>query len=104
MKYTKSIVAFLLLNLILAFSMIFIANKTREEEKKNNNLQIGILKINEEIKINEIELIAHKNISYLKKLHNLYFSDYIENDLPNIITINQLLKKDQNIKLVKTDN
>ena len=65
MKYTKLIVAFIFLNLLLVFSMIFIANKTREIEKSNINLKNEILKINENIKINKIELVTHQNNSYL---------------------------------------
>ena len=84
--------------------MIFIANKTREIEKSNNSLKINILKINEDVKINKIELISHKNSAYLKKLYKLYFSDKIENNSPNIVSINQLIRKDENIKLVNTDN
>ena len=53
MKYTKSIIAFLSINLLLVFSMIFIANKTREIEKNNNNIKLAISKINENVKINQ---------------------------------------------------
>ena len=52
------------LNLLLVFLMIFIANKTREIEKKNINLKIEISKLNEDIKINKIEFITHQN-SYI---------------------------------------
>ena len=104
MKYTKLIISFLLLNFFLVFSMIFIANKTRELEKNNNNLKLNILKIKEDLKINEIELITHKNSSYLKKLYSLYFSDSIKLDTPNIVSMDQFLKNNQNIKLVKSDN
>ena len=84
--------------------MIFIANKTREIEKINNNIEFDILKIKEDIKINEIELITHKNSSYINKLHRLYFSDFKKSDTPKIISFHQLLKKNQNVELVNTDN
>ena len=84
--------------------MIFVANKTREIEKKNNNLKIEISQISENIKINKIELITHKNSSYLHKLHNLYFSTLKRNNISNIVSIEEFLKKDKNIKLVNSDN
>ena len=104
MKYTKLIIAFLFLNLLLVFSMIFIANKTREIEKNNNNLQFKIAKLKEDVKINQIELIIHKNSSYLKKLYRLYFDYKIKNNTPNIVSIEQFLKKEKNIQLINTDN
>ena len=104
MKYTKSILAFLFLNLLLVFSMIFIANKTRDIEKNNNILNKKISKITEDVKINKIELITHKNSSYLKKLYSLYFSESKNSYVPNIVSIEQLITKDKNIKLVNSNN
>ena len=104
MKYAKSIVAFLLLNLVMVFLMIFIANKTREIEKNNSNLKVQISKIKKDIKINKIEFITHQNTNYLKNLYSMYLFEKNDNYIPKIITIEQLLKKNQNIKLVKTNN
>ena len=103
MKYTKLISAFLFLNLLLVFSMIFIANKTREIEKNNNNLKKNISLITEDIKINKIELITHQNSSYLKKIHSLYFKKEDNKKDPNVISINQFLLQNKNIKLVKSN-
>ncbi len=91
-------------NVILIFSMIFIANKTRELEKNNNNLKIQITKLNENIKINKIELNVHKKISHLNKLYPLYFSDVVKSSEPNVISINRYLNLDKNIELVKSNN
>jgi len=102
MKYTKSIIAFLLLNLVLVFAMIYIANITREIEKNNNKLKFEISKINKDIKINKIELTAHQNSSYLKQLFYLYFSNTENKDVPKIVSIKQL-SQNTNIKLVKTN-
>ena len=104
MKYTKSIIAFLTLNLLLVFSMIFIANQTREIEKLNNNLKIEISKIKEDLKINEIELITHKKSSYLNELYKLYFFYSEKNKNPNLVSIEQILLKDMNLKLVNSNN
>ena len=103
MKYTKSIIAFLFLNLVLVFAMIYIANITREIEKNNNKLKFEISKINKDIKINKIELTAHQNSSYLKQLFYLYFSNTENKDVPKIVSIKQL-SQNTNIKLVKTNN
>ena len=84
--------------------MIFVANKTREIEKKNNNLKIEITKISENVKINKIELITHHNSSYLNKLYNLYFSELKKNNIPNVVSIKQFVKQDKNIELISSDN
>ena len=94
----------MLINILLIFLMIFIANKSRELEKDNSNLRIKILEINENIKINEIELITHKNNSYLEKLYSLYFYKSDDPIIPNILSLDQLSKKNKNIELVKTNH
>ena len=104
MKYTKSIIALLFLNIILIFSMIFIANKTREIEKQNYNLKKNISKITDKIKINRIELLTHQNSSYLKKLYSIYFSELKKTDVPNIVSIKQFVDREKNIKLVNSNN
>ena len=104
MKYTKLILTFLFINLLLVFSMIFIANNTREIEKNNNNLKIKISKISENLKINKIELATYKNSLYLKVLYSLYFAEIKNNSVSEIVKIDQFLKKDKNIKLVNSNN
>ena len=104
MKYSKLIVGFMGINILLVFLMIFIANKTRELEKNNNDLKIDISQMNENVKINKIELITHKNSSYLKTLYSLYFSESKINNIPNIISFEQLSVQDKNLKLVNTNN
>ena len=84
--------------------MIFIANNTREIEKNNYNLKIKISKISENLKINKIELAAHQNSSYLKTLYELYFNKTLNNNVPRIITMEELSNKDKNIKLVSSNN
>ena len=84
--------------------MIYIANKTREIEKENHNIKIKISKITEDVKINKIELITHQNESFLKKLHNLYYNQSEDNNISNILSIDQFMKRDQNLKLVNSNN
>ena len=84
--------------------MIFIANNTREIEKKNHNLKIKISKILENLKINKIELATHQNSSYLKTLYELYFYETHNNNIPLIVKIKELSNQDKNIKLVSSNN
>ena len=84
--------------------MIFIANNTREIEKNNVYLKMKISKISENLKINKIELATHQNSSYLKTLYELYFNKTLNNNVPRIITMEELSNKDKNIKLVSSNN
>ena len=84
--------------------MIFIANNTREIEKNNVYLKMKISKISENLKINKIELATHQNSSYLKTLHELYFYETQNNNLPFIVKIEELSNQDKNIKLVSSNN
>ena len=103
MRYTKSIISLLILNLFLVFAMIFIANNTRELEKNNNNLKTKISKISENLKINKIELSIYHNTSYLNELYKLYFFKS-KNKIPLIVKIEDLSKQDKNLKLVSSSN
>tara|TARA_B100001057_G_scaffold498163_1_gene604340 strand:- start:2209 stop:2523 length:315 start_codon:yes stop_codon:yes gene_type:complete len=103
MKYTKLIITFLFINLLLVFAMIFIANNTREIEKNNNKLKIKISKISQNLKINTIELATYQNTSYLRELYTLYFFQTNNNFVPQIVKIDQLLKEDESLKLVKSE-
>ena len=102
MKYTKSILAFLFLNLVLVFAMIYIANITRDLEKNNNKLIFEISKITKDIKINKIELTTHQNSSYLKQLYYLYHYNIENKNVPDVVSIGQL-SKNSNFKLVKSN-
>ena len=101
MKYTRFIFAFMVLNLFIAFLMVYVGNNTREVEKKNNKLIIQISKINKDIHINNIELTSHKNIDYLNKLYKIYFYETNSQSNFNIISLRELSNQDQYLKLVK---
>ena len=90
---------------MLVFSMIFIANNTREIEKENHNLKKKISKISENLKINKVELATHQNSSYLKTLYELYFYiSYNNNNVPLIVKIDEVSNQDKNIKFVSSNN
>ncbi len=84
--------------------MIYIANNTRDIEKNNDNLKMKISKISENLKINKIELAAHKNSSYLKTLYELYFYEIQNNNIPLIVKMEEMSNKDKNIKLISSNN
>ena len=88
MKYTRYIVFFLFINLIIVFLSIFIGNLSRKTELINNLIQEEIINYKEQLKINKIEFSFYNNPDYLKKLHNIYFSleeDKIETKVVSII-------------------
>ena len=98
MRYTKHIVFFLLINLIIVFLSIFIANFSRKLEQTNNLTKQEIYKYKEQLTINKIEFSFYNNADYLKKLHSLYFS-YQEENLENKIVS---LSNVSNINIIVT--
>ena len=80
MKYSKHIVFFLLINLVIVFLAIFLGNLTRKLEINNDLVEKNIQKEKEQLKVNKIEFSFYNNLDYLKKLHNIYFT--FEEDHP----------------------
>ena len=74
MRYAKHIVFFLFINLIIVFLTIFLGNLTRKLEISNNKNLENIKKLEEQLKVNQIEYSFYNNADYLKKLHGIYFS------------------------------
>ena len=91
MKYSKQIVFFLFINLIIVFLSIFIANITRKLELANKQINIDIKIQEEQLSINKIEFTFHNNPDYLKKLHSLYFSYDEQNLEEKIISFSDIL-------------
>ena len=86
MKYSKQIIFFLFINLVIIFLSIFVANITRKLELSNNQIKIDIKKQEEQLSINKIEFTYYNNPDYLKKLYSLYFS-YEEKNLEKKIVL-----------------
>ncbi len=80
MKYTKQIIFFFILNLIVVFLSIYTGNLTRKLELSNNQIQLNIEKEKDQLQINKIEFSYYNTSDYLKKLHNIYFT--FEEDQP----------------------
>ena len=90
MKYSKQVVFFLFINLVIILSSIFIANITRKLELANNQIEIDIKKQKEELVINKIEFTFYNNPDYLKKLHSLYFSYEEKNIEKKIVMLSNI--------------
>jgi hypothetical protein len=90
MKYSKQIIFFLFINLMLVFLSIFIGSKTRELELTNDQIKNDIKKQQEQLLINKIEFTYFNNTDYLKKLHSLYFSYQEENIEKKIILLSDI--------------
>ncbi len=71
MKYSKYIVFFLFINLIIVFLSIFTGNLTRKLELTNRSIQQEILKNKEQLNINKIELSYYNNSDYDKMVSQL---------------------------------
>ena len=99
MKYSKHIVFFLLINLVIVFLTIFLGNLTRKLEISNNLLKQNIQKQKEQLKVNKIEYSFYNNPNYLKKLHDIYFS-YEEEDLQNKIVNFSNISNRKNNKII----
>ena len=61
MKYSKHIVFFLFINLVIVFLAIFLGNLTRKLEINNNLVEKNIQKEKEQLKVNKIEYSFYNN-------------------------------------------
>ena len=101
MKYTKHIVFFIFINLIIVFLSIFIGNLTRRLELTNKIIEQNIQKYKEQLIINKIEYSFHNNPDYLKKLHSIYFSLEEESVEKKIVSLSNFSNiKDGNVVLI----
>ena len=79
MKYLTAITSLIILNTFAVITLLYFGNFTGKIEKENKQLEIEILKLNEQLKINEVEYNLYNNYSYLKKLQKIYFDANTEN-------------------------
>ena len=102
MKYFTAIATLLGLNLVSVITLLYFSGISKKIEKENKQVEIEILKLNEQLKINEVEYNLYNNYSYLKKLQKIYFDtnnmdsfentridliDFEKKDLRNIYTV-----------------
>ena len=95
MKYFTAIATLLGLNIIAVITLLYFSNISKKIEKENKLLEIQISKLNEELKINEVELTLHSQSSYLEKLQKIYFDTNNINLLENTrISLKDFEKKE----------
>ena len=54
-------------------SLLYLGNISLNITKENSKIEKKIIKINEQININEVEYNLYTNYEYIKKLHGIYF-------------------------------
>ena len=86
----------MLVNLIIAFLLIFIGLNSRQIEITNSDLETSINQLKKEIVINKIEYTFHNNSEYLKKLYELYKQKIDDNHENIILSFNDFSSKDKN--------
>ena len=94
-NYSKSILPFFILSIFIVILTLHFANITRKIEKENYNLKINIIKIEDQININEIEYSLYNSYEYLDKLKKIYFENSNNQNYDNRITFSDF----QNIDL-----
>ena len=73
MKYFAAIVTLITLNIFVVITLLYFGSLSKLTEQKNKQLEFEILKYNKQLKINEVEYSLYNNLSYLKKLQEIYF-------------------------------
>ena len=90
MKYLTAITSLIILNTFAVITLLYFGNFTGKIEKENRQLEIEILKLNEQLKINEVEYNLYNNYSYLKKLQKIYTNT----EKINLLSGNRIFLKD----------
>ena len=89
MKYSKSIVMIMTINILIAFVLIYVGHQTRNLEISNLTLKNKIDEKEHTININQIEFSLHNDNNYLKKLFSIYETDLEKKKLSNIISLSE---------------
>ena len=89
MKYSKSILVLMIINIFTALILIFIGHQTRNLEIINSSLIENIDKKKQEININQIEYSLHNDNKYLEKLFSIYQSETYQNNQTKVINLSE---------------
>jgi len=89
MKYSKSIIIIMTINIFIAFVLIYIGHQTRNLEISNLSLKYKIDEKKHAININQIEFSLYNDNKYLKKLFSIYEEDLEKKELSNIISLSE---------------
>ena len=89
MKYSKSIIIIMTINVLIAFVLIYVGHQTRNLEISNSILKHKIDEKEHAININQIEFSLYNDNKYLKKLFSIYETNLEKKELLNIISLNE---------------
>ena len=96
MKYSKSIIIIMTINILIAFVLIYIGHQTRNLEISNLSLKHKIDQKEQAININQIEFNLHNDNKYLKKLFSIYETDLEKKELSNIMSLSEFSNFEKN--------
>ena len=105
MKYYTAIATLISLNMIAVITLLYFGSISVKIAEENKQLEMQILKFNEQIKINEVEFTLHSQPSYLKKLQKIYFDiNNIDSLQKTRINLKEFEKKElKNIYMVSSN-
>ncbi|PPR47229.1 MAG: hypothetical protein CFH19_00663 [Alphaproteobacteria bacterium MarineAlpha5_Bin9] len=87
MKFLKISIFLNVFNFIIFFAIFFFANLSEKIQKENNRINLDLNSLNNILKLNKLELSAHLNPNYLKKLEKIYLNNTYTESL-NIVDLN----------------
>ena len=93
MRYYSAIIFLFVSSIFLVLLLLYFANITRNIEKENFVLSSKIIKLEDQININEIEFSYYNSYEYLIKMHKIYFEIPEEKNLNNRISFHGLKKQ-----------
>ena len=79
----------MMINILIAFVLIYIGHQTRSLELSNLSLKNKIHEKEHVINVNQIEFSLHNDNKYLKKLFSIYEKNLEKNELSNIISLSE---------------
>ena len=100
MRYYSAIIFLFVSSIFSVLLLLYFANITRNIEKENFVLSSKIIKLEDQININEIEFSYYNSYEYLIKMHKIYFEITDEKNLNNRISFHNFKK--QNLENIHT--
>ena len=95
MKYITAISTLILLNIFTAVTLVYFGKISRGIEKVNDKAKFEIIKLRNQLNINELEYSIHNDYSYLIKLKKIYLvNDEIDNELSSIVSLTDFKDKE----------
>ena len=104
MKYYTTIIGLFSFSILAVLLNLYFGNLSNKTEKEINKLKITMFKLEDQIKINEIEYAYHTNLKYLTKLDRIY--NIQKNKTKTELKLIDLKKLDENtmLDIIKVSN